>query len=130
MRVRHYGDLKVWQKAMDLAVASYAVTRSFPAFETYGLANQIRRAASSIPANIAEGHGRRYLREYLQHLSIARGSLMELETHVILARRLTYLEEKEASLLLGRTAEVSRVLSGLNQALRRWTNDRAVRSPG
>jgi four helix bundle protein len=119
MRVNHYGELKVWQKEMDLAVASYAATRGFPPSETYGLASQIRRAASSIPANIAEGHGRYHLGEYLQHLSIARGSLMELETHVILARRLDYLDDAAASRLLARTAEVSRMLAGLTQSLRR-----------
>ena len=81
MTVNSYRDLRVWQKAMDLVVTSYEVAKQFPQSELYGLVSQIQRAAVSIPANIAEGHGREHLGDYLHHLSIANGSLMELETH-------------------------------------------------
>ena len=74
--------------------ASYELTKQFPPNELYGLVSQIRKAAVSIPANIAEGHGREHLGDYLHHLSIANGSLMELETHLLLAGRLGYLDEK------------------------------------
>ncbi len=73
----------VWQKAMDLAVECYRIAKRLPKEETYGLISQIKRAAASIPANIAEGHGREHLGEYLPHLSVANGSLMELETHLL-----------------------------------------------
>ena len=78
-------ELEVWQKSMDLAVACYEATRSFPKEELFGLTSQIRRASSSMPANIAEGQGRQSTKEFLNFLSIARGSLKEVETHLILS---------------------------------------------
>ncbi len=86
--VRSYHDLNVWQLSMDLAERVYVLTASFPKEETYGLTSQLRRAASSIPAKIAEGYGRDSLREYLHHLSIAIGSLCEVETFLQLSARL------------------------------------------
>ena len=80
-RIASYRDLLVWQKSMVLTVVSYKATRCFPRDELYGLVKQIHRCAASIPANIAEGHGRRSTGAYLNHLSITLGSLMELETH-------------------------------------------------
>lgn len=91
MDVPVYRRLTVWQRAMDLVVETYALTRRFPANERYGLASQVRRAAVSIAANIAEGNGRVHKGDYLHHLSIARGSLLELDTHLELACRLNYL---------------------------------------
>ena len=88
MTVSSYRDLRVWQKAMDLVVTSYEVTKQFPQTELYGLVSQIQRAVVSIPANIAEGHGREHLGDYIHHLSMANGSLIELETHFLLAERL------------------------------------------
>lgn len=85
MSIKSYRDLLVWQKAMDLVAESYGLSAKPPKTETYGLASQIQRAAVSIPANIAEGHGREHLGDYLHHLSVANGSLMELETHLLLA---------------------------------------------
>ena len=90
MRIRSYRDLKVWERAMDLVVASYKLTELLPKSEAYGLVPQMRRAAVSTPANIAEGHGREHLGDYLHHLSVANGSLMELETHFLIANRLAY----------------------------------------
>jgi four helix bundle protein len=86
--IRSYRDLKVWQLAMDIAVDCYKLTQAFPKEEVYGLTNQIRRAASSVPANIAEGHGRGSTREYCQFLRTSRASLKELETHLILCSRI------------------------------------------
>jgi len=84
LAIKSYRDLQVWQKAMALVVESYSVTRLLPKNESYGLIGQIQRAAVSIPANIAEGHGREHLGDYVRHLSFANGSLMELETHFLL----------------------------------------------
>lgn len=88
MTVRHYSDLIVWQKAMDLVVHVYEVTESFPQREVFGLTNQVRRAAVSIPSNIAEGQGRGTTKDFLHFLAIARGSLQEVETQLLLAYRL------------------------------------------
>ena len=90
MRVKSYRDLEVWKKGMDLVVMCYKTTKEFPKSEIYGLASQLRRAAVSIPANIAEGHERQHSKEFLQHLSIAYGSLGEMETLVQIAERLKY----------------------------------------
>src|SRR5439155_26987516 len=91
MSIRSYRDLLVWQKAMDLVAECYWITTLLPKNETYGLVNQMQRAAVSVPANIAEGHGRDHLGDYLHHLSVTNGSAMELETHRLLLRRLSYL---------------------------------------
>jgi four helix bundle protein len=103
---------------MDLAEVCYKLTNLLPRSEIYGLSSQIRRAAVSIPANIAEGHGRRNLGEYLQHLSIANGSLKELETHLLIATRLNYFAANEVASALESCAEIGRMLSGLLQKLR------------
>lgn len=84
-------DLLVWQRSVGLAISVYEATERFPRREIYGLAVQLRRAAVSVPSNIAEGHGREHLGDYLHHLSIANGSLMELETQIVIASQLAYL---------------------------------------
>lgn len=119
--VRSYRDLQVWQGGMDLVVQVYRFSRPFPKEETYGLRSQVRRAAVSIPANIAEGHGREHLGDYLHHLSIATGSLMELETHCEIAARLSYVTADAVRAALERTGEVGRMLAGLIRALKRRT---------
>src|SRR5919197_5292852 len=106
--VRGYKDLHVWQIAMDLVVEIYRVTTAFPRHETYGLAVQLRKAAVSVPANVAEGHGREHLGDYLHHLSIANGSLMELETHCLIAERLSYVSPTDLSPVLNHAADVGR----------------------
>ena len=88
--VRHYRELIVWQKAMDLVMRVYEATECFPQRELFGLTNQLRRAAVSIPSNIAEGQGRNTTADFLRFLSIARGSLQELETQILIASRLRY----------------------------------------
>lgn len=115
--VRGYRDLKVWQKAVDLVAASYRLCKSLPQSETFGLSSQIRRAAVSIPANIAEGHGRDHLGDYLRHLSVANGSLMELETHFMVATRLRFLSGSELD-VLEMTSEIGKMLAGLSKSLK------------
>jgi len=88
MAIQTYRELIVWKRSMDLVVQIYRLSADFPTEEKYGLKSQIQRAAVSIPANIAEGYGRTHRGDYLRHLSFARGSLMELETHLALAARL------------------------------------------
>ena len=117
MEPRSYSDPVAWQKAIDLAEATYRATSGWPSAESFGLTSQTRRAAASIPANIAEGKGRTGSREFLHHLSIAHGSLWELETHLHLARRLDYLAENVLDALLSQTAEVSRLIRGLIRSL-------------
>jgi four helix bundle protein len=117
-KITSYRDLIVWARAMDLVVDCYRLSGRLPQTEIYGLTSQIRRAAISIPANIAEGHGRKTLGEYIQHLSIANGSLKELETHLIIAGRLNYAGESDISPMLEACEEIGRMLAGLIQKLR------------
>ncbi len=104
---------------MDLVVRVYEVTESFPHKEQFGLTNQLRRAAVSIPSNIAEGQGRQTTQDFLRYLSIARGSLQEVETQILIATRLDYIAESEKVEMLERTAETSRLLTGLSRSLSR-----------
>ena len=117
MAVKHYRELEVWQRGMDLAAECYQVTRAFPKDELFGMTSQIRRSAASIPANIAEGQGRESTKEFLHFLSIARGSLMELETHLLLCQRVDLLTTQQLNPLLLSTDRISRMLSGLRKAL-------------
>lgn len=116
MPVMSYQDLGGWQKSMDLVVECYRVANHFPGTETYGLTSQLRRAAVSIPANIAEGHGRRHTRDFIRYLSIAYGSLMEVETHMHIANRLRYIDGHSLELVIRRTGEIGRMLNGLIQS--------------
>jgi four helix bundle protein len=84
LRIKSYRDLRVWQDSMTLAESCYQLTGNFPREEMFGLTSQIRRSASSVAANIAEGHGREHTRSFIQQLRIAQGSLKELETHLLL----------------------------------------------
>lgn len=112
-----YRELVVWQKAMSLVTNIYVETKGFPRDEIYGLTAQIRRASVSIPSNIAEGQGRRSIGEYLQFLGHARGSLCELQTQILIAANLKYLEQACAETLLEASIEVARMLNGLIGAL-------------
>jgi four helix bundle protein len=118
-QIKSHRDLIVWQKAMNLVVAVYRATEGFPRSETYGLTSQIRRAAGSIPANIAEGQGRRLAGEYLQFLGNARGSLLELDTHLEISQRLGMLRVGDHGELLERLEEVRKLLNGLMRAIRK-----------
>lgn len=117
--VKSYRDLETWQKAMDLVQEIYLETRSFPKEETYGLSGQMRRAAVSIPSNIAEGQGRDSTKEFLRHLSIAYGSLCELETQMLIACRLGYFCRQVYERLFEASSRVGRLLNGLSNSLRK-----------
>ncbi len=103
---------------MELVIECYRLSRQFPKSELFGLAAQLQRAAVSIPANIAEGHGREHLGDYLRHLSIANGSLMELETHLLLAVRLGYFDQGETQPAFLLASEVGKMLAGLTRSLK------------
>ena len=119
MAVQSYRQLIAWQKAKTLVTYNYELTKNFPKEEIYGLTNQIRRAAVSIPSNIAEGQGRSSTKEFLHHLSIAYGSLMEVETQILIAASINYLKSEESNLILEKTAEAGRLINGLSRSLKR-----------
>ena len=116
--ITSYRDLRIWQQAMDIVPAVYQTLNHFPKHENYALADQIRRAAISIPANIAEGHGRNHRKEYAQFLSIANGSLAELDTLVELAHRLGYLDTKTRGELDSRIQNLQRPIRTLINRLK------------
>jgi four helix bundle protein len=115
--IQSYQDLKAWQEAMNLAEECYKVTKQFPKEETYGITSQIRRASVSIPANIAEGYGRRTRGEYLQFLYIAQGSLKELETHLLLSIRVKLAVADNINPVLTQCKLVGKILLGLIRSL-------------
>lgn len=129
MVVKSFRDLRVWQAAMGLVTAVYRLTATFPKHETYGLASQIQRAAVSIPSNIAEGHAREHLKEYLHHLSIAQGSIAELETQFEIAARLNYISPEDLLGILGALASLGRQLYALRNSLLRINPAPGPRSP-
>ena len=120
---KSYRDLLVWNKAMDLVVEVYRCTRSFPTDERFGLTAQLRRAAVSVPSNIAEGQGRLSTREFRHFLSNARASILEVETQLELASRLEFLSPSEAESIREAAAEVGRMLNGLLTAIRKRETD-------
>ncbi|MDO8670869.1 MAG: four helix bundle protein [Dehalococcoidia bacterium] len=117
MAVNSFRDLRVWQVSMDMVGAVYTLTRSFPREELYGLAGQMRRAAVSIPSNIAEGHTREHSKEYLNYLSMAQASLAELETQIEIASRLNYVSQAVLAQSLAQVAGLRRQLFALRNAL-------------
>jgi four helix bundle protein len=119
MAVKSYRELETWQTAIELVVEVYRATSLFPKDEVYGLTSQLRRAAVSIPSNIAEGQGRNSTREFLHHLSIAHGSLCEVETQMFIAQRLEYITREEAERLAPLTASVGRLINGLSRSLKK-----------
>jgi len=112
-------DLILWQKALDLAVAVHEATAAFPKSEMFGLVSQIRRAAVSIPSNIAEGSARRSTREFIAFLHIARGSMAEVETQLLLAQRVGYVGNERLTVLQLRLDEVGRIMNAVITGLRR-----------
>jgi four helix bundle protein len=115
--IRSHHDLMVWQLGMELTERVYAISAKFPREELYGLTSQLRRAASSVPANIAEGNGRRSTRELARHVSIAIGSLCEVETFLQLAKRLDFGNADAIDQSLSMLAEEGRMLRGLQKSL-------------
>jgi four helix bundle protein len=113
-----YRDLRVWQNAMDLVVSVYHETQKFPREELYGLTSQMQRAAVSIPSNIAEGKGRSTDRDRALFFCHARGSLLELETQILIGQRLAYLTPLSAEALLKTSTELGRMLNSLLQSIK------------
>ena len=112
-----FKDLKVWQRSRVLTVRIYSVTKSFPKEEQYGMTNQIRRAAVSIPSNIAEGHRRASDKEFIQFLKIARGSLAEVETQIIVAGDLQYVDVPTVEEISREIEEIGKMINGLINSL-------------
>jgi four helix bundle protein len=126
MTTRNFRDLIAWQKAMDLVEEVYVASSRFPRDELYGLTSQLRRAAISIPCNIAEGQGRRTSGEFVHFLSVAHGSLREVETQILIAERLKYVSAERTEHFIALTAEIGRLLSGLSSSLRARETGRSV----
>ena len=115
--MKSFRELRVWQKAIDLVEEIYLRTQTFPREETYGLTSQIRRAVVSIASNIAEGHTREHIKEYLHHLSMAQASLAEVETQLEIAARLKFIPRAQLSNLLNDTGALGKQLYALRNAL-------------
>ena len=120
--IESYKDLVVWQKVIALVFDAYRITRSFPADERFGLTAQIRRAAVSVPANIAEGSGRHHTGDYCRFLSFARGSIMEFETELIIAEGLRFAKGTDLRRARSLADEISRMLSTMRRRLRMRMN--------
>ena len=115
--MKSYQELEVWKKAVDFVVEVYRIIKSFPKVELYSLVSQIQGSSVSIPENIAEGWGRNTKKEYIQFLKIGRGSLFELETHLIISQKLNYINQKNLEDLMLRTQEIGKMLNGLIKSL-------------
>ena len=115
--INSYRDLLVWQKAMDLAVLCYSLTRAFPKEEAFGLTSQLRRSSSSVAANIAEGHGRENSGSFVQFLRVAQGSLKETETHLLLSQRVGLLPAAQATAAMKTCDEIGKMLRSLIRAV-------------
>ena len=118
MSIKTYQELFAWQKGMDLAEATYRITRDFPSEERFGLTAQLRRAAVSVPSNIAEGHDRGSRAEYIRYLYIARGSFAEAETQIVLSNRLGFLTSEAGARWQTASSKVGRLLNGLVASLK------------
>ena len=116
--VQSYRDLDVWKKAMHMVKNIYIISSHFPKDELYGLTSQMRRCAVSIPSNIAEGHNRDSLRDYLRFISIARGSAAELETQLLISLDLKFINDKNYTNIDAQLDEISRMLRGLQKSLK------------
>jgi four helix bundle protein len=125
---KDHRDLLLWRKALDLTIDN-KTTKGFPRQEVFGLVSQLRRASVSVPSNIAEGTARRTTKEFIAFLHIARGSLAELDTQLSLARRLGYLTDADANILVSQTDEVGRLLNAVLSGLRRRLERRSALSP-
>lgn len=125
--IKSHRDLIVWQRSMDAVETVYAVSAEFPSTEKFGLTSQLRRAAVSIPSNIAEGYGRGTTQDYLRFLRIARGSLFEVDTQLLIAKRMGFLPHDQYEQVENQLAETGRVLAGLIKSIEsRITNPRSL----
>ena len=120
--ISSFKDLLVWQEAMNLVVMIYQITSHFPRYEIFALTSQMNRAATSIPANISEGNGRYSTNDYLRFLSIANGSLRELETHLLIAERLNYVKRTQTEETFLKIEYVGKLLNGLRKSLENQNN--------
>jgi len=118
-KIENYKDLIAWQKAMKLVVSIYRLTGAFPQNERYGLTSQLRRAAVSVPSNIAEGYGRGSRPDYVRFLNMARGSANEIEAQLLIAVQLAFVDEDRVDKTTQKVLEVQRILKGLVNGLRR-----------
>ncbi|MBI3666662.1 MAG: four helix bundle protein [Acidobacteria bacterium] len=115
--IRGFRDLRVWQQSVEFVEEVYRLSEGFPKSELYGLTNQLRRAAVSVPSNIAEGHAKEHTKEYLNHISIAQGSLAEIETQLEIAARLEYLSVERLAFSLEHLTSLRKQLYSLRNAL-------------
>lgn len=118
MKIQSYKELTVWQKAMDAAVETYKVVKKLPKEETYSISDQMRRAAVSVPSNIAEGQGRISTKEFLHFLAIAKGSICELETQFLLCVKIGYLAQTDIQTAMNLLDEVGKMISVLSKKLK------------
>ena len=121
-KIKSYRDLIIWKKSVDFATVIYRITNSFPKTEQFNLTSQLRRAAVSISSNIAEGHGRTSTAEFLRFLTYSNGSRTELETQIIIAYNLKYINKNEKEKILESSEEIGRLMSGLVKSLRKKGN--------
>ena len=119
MSIKNYKELTVWQKSMDLVLEIYSITKTFPKEETYGITSQMRRAAVSVPSNIAEGHQRNSTKEYLNFLYFARGSISELQTQLFICQKLGYINTNG---LIDASEEIARMINAIISKLKNNTN--------
>jgi len=122
--INSYQDLRVWQDGMALAEACYRLVAGFPREELFAMSSQIRRAATSIPANIAEGYGRENTQSFIQYLRIANGSLKELETHLLLSERVGLLDKRRIATPMEQCASLGKMLRSLIRSLQRKVSKR------
>jgi len=128
MEVKSFRDLRVWQAGMNLVEMIYKLSVNFPRHETYGLTSQIRRSAISIPSNIAEGHARKHTKEYLKFISVAQGSLAELQTQIEIASRIGYGTTSDVDEILEFSVSLSKQLQALRNAIVR-RSERLTHNP-
>ncbi|MGB1123937.1 MAG: four helix bundle protein [Phycisphaeraceae bacterium] len=121
--IKSYRDLHVWQRAVELVEETYRISADFPSDERFGLTSQIRRATVSIPSNISEGYGRRRKAQYMHHLDIANGSLAEVETQLIIAGRLGFIDKEKAKKAWSLAQDTGKMLTGLLRSLDLKTSD-------
>lgn len=118
MKTSDFKELKVWQKAIDLTISIYTITKQFPPEEKFGISSQMRRSAVSIPSNISEGHGRNSKNDYFHFLSIARGSACELQTQLIISEKLEFISQEDNLILQNQLTEIDKMLVGIMSYLK------------
>jgi four helix bundle protein len=120
---KSHKDLVVWQKSIDFVEAVYKLSKCFPSSELYALTSQLNKAAISVPANIAEGNGRGAIKDYARFVAIAKGSLLEAETYILLSIRLGYVDKEKAEPVLNMASEISKMLTALRSKLSEMGSD-------